>query len=88
MEKMFQILNVGRRNQYIRAYGMGMIMFRSEADQIVGRFESRIQRASGDTSVSIVPPIASERLPELGAALVELARNLDPSGPPPDFEVL
>jgi hypothetical protein len=84
MEKRFYI---SRDGDSVNVVGMGRIMFRPEAGDIVGRFGSIIKGDPGESIVDIVPPIKKDRLDELGGALVELAKMLDPNPPDPDHKI-
>ena len=87
MEKVFRIYNLGPEKQYIQAVGMGLILFREEIDELAAGFGSRIGRIPGDTTVDVIPPIAREKLPEVGGALIKLAQDLDPTPPTPTYEI-
>lgn len=84
MEKVFRLKRTGAS---ISVIGMGRIMFRPEADDIVSRFGSEVKGLPGESVVDFMPPIERDRLDELGGALVDLAKLLDPNPPEPTYRI-
>lgn len=87
-EKQIILHNVDRKTQYVGVgRQLGLLLLRPEVAQIVKGLGSSVKTNMGSTSIDIVPPLKKPDQKRFGKAVVELAIKLDPSPPPPTFEI-
>jgi hypothetical protein len=88
MEKRFTISSWEPEGQSVSVTEpLGRILLHGGVVQIIESYGSKIVKTPNFQAIDIVPPIPADKRDELGEALVDLAKNLDPSDPPPTYEL-
>lgn len=75
--------------QTVRASrNMGMLLLHNQVRDIVEDFGSRVIQDRLSGTIDIVPPLPSEKLPDLGQAIIGFALQFDDTPPPPTYRIL
>lgn len=87
-EKQIILHNVNRKTQYVGVgRELGRLLLRPEVAAIVQELGSTVKINMGSNSIDIVPPLKKPDQKKFGKAIVVLAVRLDPTPPPPTFEI-